>query len=332
MVKKVFIGILLLAAVTATALLYFENNTEAPTIEKEKVKVKTTQAKPVKEVSPVNKTPVKVEPVIQNAHLYSGTDMSLLSVTEIAKMPQKMQDSVNKLFEESTGFYFVKYNKALKRAEILLKSPLQANSAYIRHNLQFAEIDKDGNITYRNAGYNGEDNEAATAIENSYSQNDEWEFETKSKLKRPIKHTAYDENGFIKFKEYWNYSPEEQISYKMIGGRGQIVSVIKNTSERETNYRVEHIFYNEDGNITMDISASYDSGNITRFTYYNASQKENSLSILNEYENGVKAQEQIYNSDYKLVNTIKSEENDGERTLIRIFDGLGNELKILQQN
>ena len=106
--------------------------------------------------------------------------------------------------------------------------------------------------------------------------------------------------------------------------KGKVLSILKETLDGDSNYRREHIFYNEDGEVEMSISINYDGANISRFTYYNSLDKDNSVSIISEYTDGVKTKEQIYDANYGLVKTFKAKYTDTFRTEIETFDSEGN--------
>ena len=61
-------------------------------------------------------------------------------------------------------------------------------------------------------------------------------------------------------------------------------------------------------------------------TFFNSHDSIDSMSIMSEYENGVKVKELIFNNEYKLLNTIVSEYKDDERKCIKIYDSEGNEI------
>lgn len=252
--------------------------------------------------------------------LYSETpyDLPLMSIYEISKLPLEIKKVIDEVLEISQGFYVLKIfdDKVL----ILLQNPVMVNNTYPRHDLQYIEILKNGNKVFHNAGYTGEDGETFVSLE---SKNGEWYFEKSIEPLRPVKHVMRDEKGKIKFTEYWNYEENEPWKYQMKDEKGKIVSILKEIQETDSNYRREHIFYDNDGNISMSVTINYDGANISRFTYYNSHQSLESISIISEYLDGLKVKEQIYNQDYKLVNTFVSSYENNERTSIELFDSNG---------
>ena len=255
--------------------------------------------------------------------LYSSTpyDIPLFSVVEISKQPLIIQKAIKNILEDSQGFYLLK--KENDKIVILLQNPITHTDTYARHELQFAEVDMQGNIHYRTAGYNGVDGEISNTDE---SQSDEWEFDESTEPKRPLTHTAYDEHGHIKYIEKWNYNEDEPIKYEMKNADEKVLSVLRETQDNDSNYRKEHVFYDNNGTTKMSLSVNYDGANISRMTFYNSENQLDSMSIISEYDNGLKTKELIYNNDYELVNTVTSDYSDGERKNIKVFDSKGNEI------
>ena len=227
--------------------------------------------------------------------------------------------TVDKLLEESQGFYLLHNDK--NRVLIILQNPVIKSHTYERHNLQFAEIDKEGKVTYHNAGYTGISGEI---FENN--NGDDWIFDEEIEPHKPLKHTSFDEKGKIKFVETWNYDKKEPIKYQMTNTHKKIISVLKEVQESESNYRREHIFYDNDGNIKMNLTVNYDGANISRLTFYNSHDSIDSMSIISEFENGVKTNELVYNEEYQLIHSIHADYIDDERKSIRVLDSTGNEI------
>lgn len=291
-------------------------------------KKETSQDLTEKVEQPVIKEPIKQQSVqapkakVVKHNLYSSTpyDLPLFSVVEISKLPLPVKETINNILEKSQGFYFLK--KENDKVVILLQNPVDNLDTYSRHNLQFAEVDMNGKANYHTAGYNGITGETFNITEQKF---DEWEFDESLETKRPIKHISFDENGHVKYVEKWNYDENEPIKYEMKDSKDKVISVLKESQDNDSNYRKEHVFYDNEGNTTMSLSVNYDGANISRMTFYNSKDSVESMSIMSEYQNGLKTKELIYNKDYKLVNTVTSDYIDGERKDIKIFDTEGNE-------
>ena len=103
----------------------------------------------------------------------------------------------------------------------------------------------------------------------------------------------------------------------MKNSEGKTISVLKEILESDTNYRKEHIFYDNEGNTKMSLTVNFDGADITRFTYYSP---EYSISIISEYTDGVKTKESVYNKDYELINILTADYENGERTAITLLD------------
>ena len=255
--------------------------------------------------------------------LYSSTpyDLPLYSVMEISKLPDSVKNVVDKLLESSQGFYLLRSNG--DKVLIILQNPTSVSETFPRHELQFAEIDMNGNVKYHTAGYSGIDGEIANSLE---QKDDLWLFDESVEPHRPLKHILYDEKGKMKFVELWSYDEKEPIKYQMKDSHKKIVSLMKESQDNDSNYRKEHIFYDNEGKIKMSLTINYDGANISRLTFYNSHESIDSLSIFSEYVDGLKVKESVYNEAYELINTVTSEYQDNERKVIKIFDGEGKEL------
>lgn len=274
------------------------------------------------EKEPEQKTVIKHTNNIRNEErkydLYADTpyDLPLISVAEISKLPENIKEVIDSILEKSQGFYYLKVNEN-SNVFIILQNSIQISNTYPRHNLQFIEIDKDGVVTSHLAGYNGLEGEVENAIE---QKDDVWTFDNSFEPYRPLKHIAYDEKGKIKFTENWSYSDSEPIKYQMKDCHKKVVSILKETQDNDSNLRREHIFYDNNGKITMSLAINYDGANISRLTFYNSHDTIDSVSIITEYSNGNKLKELIYNEDYELRNTVKALYLDDQRKSIQVFD------------
>lgn len=84
---------------------------------------------------------------------------------------------------------------------------------YMRHDVKFVEINKEGVPKITSIGQEVSDEDG------------DWEFNEDSGL--PLKHIKYDEDGDIEYTEIWNYSDEEPVKYEMKNGEGKILSIKK---------------------------------------------------------------------------------------------------------
>lgn len=324
MFNKKIIPAAAVAVVLVTGIL------SAVLVNKKEEPVSVEEKEPVKEV--VKQPTVKVKPavpkpVVKKFDLYSSTpyDIPLISVVEISKLSDKAKKSVDEVLEASQGFYFLKFNEDSNKAFIVLQNPISSANTYRRHDLEIVEISSEGEKTFHNAAFSGVDGETSNAVQ---EDRDVWEFDKTVDPARPLKHIAYDEEGNVRFTEIWNYSDKDPVKYEMKNSDNKPVSILKESFENDSNYRKEHIFYDENGNTKMSITANYDGANLSRFTYYNVDDKDDSISIMSEYsEDGLKSKEYIYNTDYELTNTVTSEYENGERKNIRVLDEDGKELE-----
>ena len=125
------------------------------------------------------KTIKKPLPEIKKYDLYSSTvyDLPLFSIVEISKLPQSIKDKVDKILEDSQGFYLLRFDG--EKVLIILQNPITNFETFHRHDLQFVEINLDGKINYHNAGYIGTFGELEEIVE---QKNDTWIFDEKSEL------------------------------------------------------------------------------------------------------------------------------------------------------
>ena len=87
-------------------------------------------------------------PEIKKYDLYSSTpfEIPLFSIVEISKLPIEIKTQIDKMLEESQGFYLLRYDG--EKVFIILQNPLTYTSKYHRHDLQFIEIYNDGKIIW----------------------------------------------------------------------------------------------------------------------------------------------------------------------------------------
>lgn len=309
--KKISMGISIAILVAAGGLFFFLDES----LKKEQIPEQKTY---------IQKT--NVQPKIEKKYdLYNSTpyDLPFSSIVDISKLPKNTKKEIDTLLEEAQGFYYLKSDEE-GNVFIILQNPIQDSGVYPRHNLEFVEITASGNKNIYSPVYAGVEGETINAVAEANSKPDVWKFDKSTEPYRPIKHTAYNERGKVKFSEFWYYSEKDDTKYVMKSPKGKVLSILKETLESDSNYRREHIFYNENGEVEMSISINYDGANISRFTYYNSFDKDNSVSIISEYSDGVKTKEQIYDSNYGLLKTFDAKYADTLRTEIQTLDSEEN--------
>lgn len=317
---KIIAGISCVALLVLLGYKFLPEKEATVKVKEEPVKKEEVKPAPVMNTK---SAPIKVE-ALKKYDLYSSTpyEIPLVSVYEISKLPKAMKLTVDKTLEEAQGIYFLKFDKSNNKVFAILQNPVSEAKTFSRHELEIAEISADGSRKIIPVGYTGGAGEIDSAVE---QKGDFWEFDKSVEPPRPLKHVAYDEEGNLKFTEIWNYDEDSSTKYEMKNSDGKILSILKESKEGDSNYRKEHIFYDDEGKTVMSVSANYDGADISRFTYYN-SEDDYSVSIVSEYSDGVKTEEKIYDEDYKLVNTLKSDYENGERMDIRIYDSDGKEV------
>ena len=252
---------------------------------------------------------------IKKTDLYGNLQsmsLPLSAIDVISGLPSNIKNTVSKVIETSNGVYLVERDKD----KVLLVVDDIAN---IRHNIEFVEVSlNNAHMKKTTFGYNDRINDFANEI---------WDYDKNTN--QPTKHTTFDKNGDIIFIENWYYETNNPVKYEINNSDGDIVSMRKETLDNDTNLRVEHLFYDNDGKTKVSVTASYDGADVKRFTYYNAEKPSEGVSIFSEYSDGLKRKETIYTSDYKLKNTYTADYNNGIRESIRKFDENNKEAELL---
>ena len=264
-------------------------------------------------ITPVKEKQEELEPsVIKKAHLYDeNINLPFSTITELAFLPQNVQDEILKISEESNLYYLKRNNDS-----VFLITSSGMDEKISRHDINFIELDFIGQ-------------KKVIPLNNNVQEEDdnggEWQYDEETGL--PIKHIKYNSKGKVEYSETWNYSLDEPIKYEMKDAKGKTLSVKKETTENESDIRSEHLIYDEKGNIKVNISANYEGPEITRFTYFDADNLDDSITIMSEYKDGLKIKENVYSSDYKLKNTYNAEYKDGERVNIKVLDKTEHEVE-----
>ena len=271
-----------------------------------KEEIKVTPPAPVQKPAP--------KEIVKKADLFSdNTILPLSAITEIANLPSGIQDDIRKLIENSNLYYLKR-----KPDGVFMIVGSSGDEKYMRHDIKFVEINPEGVQKITNIGQEVSDEDG------------DWDFNEDSGL--PLKHIKYDEDGDIEYTEIWNYSDEEPVKYEMKNGDGKILSIKKETPDGDTKIRSEHLVYDEDGNTRVNVSASYEGPDITRFTYYNSENPQDGVTLMSEYNDGLKTKETVYSSDYKLQNTYNAGYKDGERVTIKVLDSSNNKVEEIISN
>lgn len=242
----------------------------------------------------------------------SGESLPLSAIDVISHLPSNIKNTVSKVIETSNGVYFVEKDED----KVLLVIDDITN---IRHNIEFVEVSlNNAHMKKTTFGYNDKINDFA---------NEMWDYDKNTN--QPTRHTTFDKDGDIIFVENWYYDSDNPIKYEIKNSDGDIISMRKETLDNDTNLRVEHLLYDKDGKTKVSVTASYDGGDIKRFTYYNAEKPSEGVSILGEYSDGQKMKETVYSTDYKLKNTYTSSYKNGIREDIKKFDENNREVEQL---
>ena len=316
--KKVVIGL----SVTILALsIIIYCAIENSLMTKETPKVEETNTKTQQIVFPQKQEP--------KYDLYSSTlyDLPFYSIVEISKLAAREKKVIDELLEKAQGFYFLKIDDKNNKIIALLQNPVSNNNTYARHSLEVVEISLETfeKHTYP-LGYSGEVDEIIYAVDGVKDKSDNWNFNKSAEPYLPLKHKKYNEKGKLLFTEKWDYSAESEIKYQMKNHKGKLLSQVNETVSGESNFRKEHVFYDETGKLLRSININYDGANITRFTFYDIDNPQNNQTIISEYQDGLKVREEIFNENYEKLYTLNAEYKNGERKCITLIDREGDEI------
>lgn len=309
--RKIAIGVSCCFIATGFAVLLFLEKDEI----EQTLKVENHHKKPVQS-SVKKENPTVQENKKYNFYSETPYNLPLSGINEINKAAPSMQKSADEILEKAQGVYFVKYDKENNLLKLLPENSISAGNKYQRHGLEYVFIHPDGTVKFSEIGYEGEDGEISNAVE---AGKDIWEFDETIEPPRPLKHIAYGDDNKVKFTEIWNYDESNPIKYEMKNSHEKVISILKETVSNDSNYKKEHIFYDDEGKIKFSLSANYDGVNLSRLTLYDADNKYG-ISIISEYSDGNKVKEVIYNQNYELQNTINSEYEEGKRRSLTVLD------------
>lgn len=320
--KKIIllIGLLLITAGIVGLLLIERGTSTNP--DKNNIEISSVQHK---KTSAQHAKPI--ETTAQKADLYSDAAYytPFASIAELAEISAETKKKIDHLLEISSGCYFIKQNPETKDIYIFLQNPVtDMSERYIRHNLQIAHIDGNGNVSYEDIGYSGEYGEISNAV--TLNKNEEWVFDETIEPNRPMHHVAFDTKNQILYSESWNYDETEPLKYEMKNSAGKTISVMKEYTSGDSEYRQEHIFYDDNGNTVKSITISYDGADIVWFTYYDSNLPDNSITIESVYDNGIKTSEKIYNQAYQLVKSFTPGYTNGSLTSLKVYNSEGKEI------
>lgn len=313
--KKILITSIMTGAITCAGLSVFlphnvtEKEQKNPT--PEPVEVSVPEKKPVEMVNSV-KTPVKPEPP-KKAELYNSLGnqtLPLSAITAISSLSDSIKKVINKQIENTNVYYVDVQNDKV----LIVKDANTDDERASRHDFEIVKISiPDEKI--EKEGF-------PRKMSNEESEREVWEYEViDGDMVVPVSHKSLNEKGKVNLVEKWYYSEDDPIKYKVLSKDNKTLSIRKISANENGNWRDEHVFYDENGDTVLNVSTVYEDNNIARFTYYDAKQPENGVTIVNEYTDGLKTKETVYSSDYKIENVYKADYENGERTGITILDG-----------
>ena len=320
--KKILIFSLIVVLIVVGSVLFVTSHRKIIYEKNENVSVQNAaEIKTTAKQVPVRQVEKNELELLKKTHYY----LPLISIKEMDNASAEARAQAENLLEKAQGFYLLKYDKKNKELFVILQNPIAENNSYARHNMQFAKISEQGEVSYENLGYTGEENELLTEKDLN-----NWVYEGEEDALRPVKHNICDENGDARYTEFWNYTEENPIKYEMKNTDGKVISVFKEKYDSNSGYTQEHVLYDSHGKTNISITANYVDSELKSFSYYDSDEPENNLTIVNEYKNGIKTEEKIYNSKHELIETIKPEYKDGKTTEIKIFDKSDKEVEVIK--
>lgn len=239
----------------------------------------------------------------KKANLFNEADDNALPISlifELANHSNLIQDTIKEIADISNIYWF-KINK--NKIYLLVE-----NVEDIRHGLELVELSL-ANANTHKSPINFDINSENTLY-------NIWIYDKE----RPVKHTKLKEDGLIEYVEKWNYDSKNETKYEKLDGQSNVISIKKEVTDEHSNLRIEHLFYDINGNIEKSISCAFTGANLVRFTYYDSQNITESFSSFSEYVDGRKVKETIYTSDYKVKSIYKSTYQGGVRTSISLFD------------
>ena len=223
---------------------------------------------------------------IKKANLYrDNNQLSLSTIVGISNLSSNVKALVNHYIENSIVYYLEEQD-----GKVFMIVSNSSEERFQRHGVELVEVSQDGtkNVTPLIKTSDGNGN------------NDEWEFDDITKL--PIKHIHYNSEGDVEYLEVWNYSADNPIKYELKNKEDKVLSLKKEIQDNDTNLRVEHLIYDENGTISLNISANYEGADITRLTYFDSRNPDKGFIVMSQLENGQKVKETVYSSDYRVKN------------------------------
>lgn len=324
--KFLFVGgTLCAAAIIAVILIHPKNFIAAQKSELKPTEIKQTeeekdtkqQAVPqtlqaVNQTKQVNK-PVQTKKIsLQNFEI--NNSISLSSVIQIEELPENIKEIVYKQIDDCNFYYISKHNDSVK----IIKDSDSENEQFARHDFEIITISLSDGKVEREINY-------PRVLSNEISKSEVWEYEVlENQAVVPSVHKSLNKDGSVKYTEFWNYSADNDIKYKLLDKKGKVTSLRKTSKNNDGSWRDEHIFYDENEKTAVNITTCYENNNIARFTYYNAENPEEGFVISNEYSDGEKVNEKIYTSDYKLINTFLPAYDNGSLKEIKVLDKENN--------
>ena len=264
--------------------------------------------KTVSKTPEIPKTEIKK---IRVSDLYSeNNELPLSAIASIAGVKAEARSVIDNYLDNTT-IYFLKPSSD---ATFIVASSSDSEK-FQRHGIELIKVRDDGEKEVIQLAEVSDDND----------DNDAWEFDEETKL--PVRHVRYDDEGEIEYAEFWHYSPENPVKYELKDGEGKTISIKKEIQDGASNIRVENLVYDENGKTKLNVTTNYEGPQITRFTYYNSDDPQNSVVVTDEYLDGQKVKESIYTSDYKLQNTFEASYENGKRTSIKVIDGNNKEIE-----
>ena len=296
--KKIIIcSLIIISLISLICVFVFNKNNisdKTKITEKPAVNVKNVQQKKSVTNSKSEKQVYKDETVKEISNELAETKLPFSSVIKISELPENIKGAIKNTEEEYNVLYYIKdKDKAILLVETSEECP--------RHEIGYIEIDT---IT---------GNQTQKYFENLISKkgdNESWEYEEGTK--RPLKHVITNSKGNVEYTEEWNYKENEPIKYVLKNGNDKVISIKKETLDNEMTMRREHIIYDNDGKIKVNVSSIYNGPDMTSFTYYDASNTDDSETIVSEYsQDGVKIKETVYSYNYKVKNLYEAEYENG---------------------
>ena len=279
----------------------------------------SNQSKEIEKRNVAYKENKGIHPVQIKSYNFEETKILPISaVVALSSVSANAKKVIETLMTNSDIYYVNNENGKI----LIIKDANNDEDRSARHDIEIITISADGKSIQK-------ETEFPQKMSNEDSKNDIWDYKIlEGNIVLPASHKFVNNDGKIKYIEYWNYNQNNPVRYKVTDAEGKVISIRKSSGREGGNWSDEHIFYDKNGNTALNISIAYEDNNIARFMYYNPQSPETSAVIISEYVDSLKVKETLYTTDFKLKNTYIAEYTNGKCSRIKLFNSENKETNL----